>query len=278
MSRVSPLRHARSRALAGAFIAGAALLLVPSAADAHFVLQAPASWMSQTADGSPQKMFPCGDEGGGTASGAITAYQPGDKVTITINETVFHPGHYRIALATTNRSQLPPEPQVTPGGGSACGSVPVASPPVFPVLADGVFTHTAPFGGAQTIQVTLPNITCTKCTLQVLEFMSNHGAPCFYHHCADISIGAPVPDGGAHDASTGGDASAGGDASSGGDASGGGDDGGGTTGDGGSVHGGAPTGDTGGCALSVVSDSSVAPVAIVGLLGVASLMRRRRRR
>jgi uncharacterized protein (TIGR03382 family) len=24
--------------------------------------------------------------------------------------------------------------------------------------------------------------------LQVVEFMSSHGAPCFYHHCANIKI------------------------------------------------------------------------------------------
>src|SRR5262249_1447752 len=32
------------------------------------------------------------------------------------------------------------------------------------------------------------DVTCTQCTLQVLEYMSHHPAPCFYHHCADIAI------------------------------------------------------------------------------------------
>jgi hypothetical protein len=36
-------------------------------------------------------------------------------------------------------------------------------------------------------------VTCDHCTLQVIEFMSQHGAPCFYHHCADISIKAGKP-------------------------------------------------------------------------------------
>jgi MYXO-CTERM domain-containing protein len=35
--------------------------------------------------------------------------------------------------------------------------------------------------------------------LQVIEFMSNHGAPCFYHHCANITIEAG---GGGNDASS----------------------------------------------------------------------------
>jgi hypothetical protein len=53
--------------------------------------------------------------------------------------------------------------------------------------------------------VTLPpNVTCSHCTLQVIEFMSDHGlnnpGGCFYHHCADISVGdagAPPQDAGA---------------------------------------------------------------------------------
>jgi hypothetical protein len=36
------------------------------------------------------------------------------------------------------------------------------------------------------------NISCDHCTLQVIEFISNHAlnnpVGCFYHHCADISI------------------------------------------------------------------------------------------
>ena len=40
----------------------------------------------------------------------------------------------------------------------------------------------------------LPNITCEKCTLQIVQFMEDHGFnkdrgyP--YHHCADIKITA----------------------------------------------------------------------------------------
>ena len=170
----------------------AALLLGTQTASAHFILQAPSSWMSQDSTGSPQKMGPCGDEGGGTPTNAITPYRPGDVVTITIQEVVFHPGHYRVALSVNSRSELPAEPAVT-AASTPCGTAAVESPAVFPVLADGVLTHTSAFSGPQSIQVTLPSdVTCTKCTLQVIEFMSNHPlnnpGGCFYHHCADISI------------------------------------------------------------------------------------------
>ena len=94
----------------------------------------------------------------------------------------------------------------------ACGSAAIETTPVFPVLVDGALMHTTAFGGPQTFTVTLPaNMTCTRCTLQVEEFMSSHAlnnpGGCFYHHCADISIQAA--DGG----STGVGGSAGNDAS-----------------------------------------------------------------
>jgi len=187
----------------------ASVLVASSNAGAHFVLQSPPSWSSQDALGSPQKLGPCGDEAGGTPTSIVTAYQAGSTIDVTIDEKIFHPGHYRIALAVNDRSELPAEPPVT-AGSTACGSVPIASSPVFPVLADGVLVHTTAFSGPQTVKVTLPaNVTCTKCTLQVIEFMSNHPlnnpGGCFYHHCADLSIqttpvldaGRPVDEAGA---------------------------------------------------------------------------------
>jgi hypothetical protein len=171
-----------------------ATLLAPRVAPAHFLLRSPASWRVQNALGNPQKVGPCGDEGTAAATGAVTAFSPGETITLTLDETIFHPGHYRVALAVDDRGELPAEPPVTVGA-TACGSVPIMSPPLFPVLADGVLPHTNAFSGTRSIQVTLPsNVTCAHCTLQVLEFMSNHAAPCFYYHCADISIGTPSGD------------------------------------------------------------------------------------
>jgi hypothetical protein len=158
-------------------------------ASAHFVLQSPPSWRVLDAIGGPQKTGPCGDEAGGAETGIVTTYAPGETITITLDEVIHHPGHYRVALAVNDRSELPADPVVTPELGDPCGSAAIAEMPVFPVLADGVLVHTSPFSDPQSIQVTLPSdVTCAKCTLQVLEFMSSHGQPCFYYHCADIAI------------------------------------------------------------------------------------------
>lgn len=179
----------------------ACLCAAPSA-HAHFELMQPVNWVNQVTDGYPQKTGPCGNESPQAASGVVTEYRVGETIPISIRETVYHPGHYRISLAA-DQASLPPDPVVTPGG-SDCGSVPIATNPTLPVLADGLLVHSRPFSGPQTMQVALPaGMTCERCVLQVVEFMSNHGAPCFYYHCANIKItttgadaGVPGGDGG----------------------------------------------------------------------------------
>ena len=190
------------------WVAAACAALVATSAEAHFKLNAPASMTQQNTNGDPQKTAPCG--GAGTATNAVTTVQSGSMLTVTIAETVFHPGHYRVAIAQ-NETGLPPPPTVTPGGGDPCNSVPIAQNPMLPVLADGVFPHTQSFSSPQTTQIQLPaGYTCDNCVVQVLQYMKNHAAPCFYYHCAKVSITAgntPPPDAGmmaGDDAGTGG--------------------------------------------------------------------------
>jgi hypothetical protein len=179
-----------------AFLLAIAGVSIPAGARAHFILEAPPSWATLDTLGGPQKSAPCGQADPGQAAsptGIVTAFAPGETVTITINETVPHPGHYRVVLSATGQGGLPADPPVTAAGTDPCGSTVIQSPPVFPVLADGMLTHTGAFSAPQSFTVTLPtDVTCAKCTLQVAEFMSNHGlnnpGGCFYHHCADISI------------------------------------------------------------------------------------------
>lgn len=163
-------------------------------AHAHFILMKPDAWMSQNFLGDPQKIGPCGNNGGGTITGKITHFRPGETIEITVDETIYHPGHYRVALAVNSQDELPPAPPVTQVDDDPCGMTVIQDPPVFPILADNVLPHAAPFDGPQTFTVTLPSdVTCSKCTLQVIEYMSSHGQPCFYYHCAEIAIGVEAP-------------------------------------------------------------------------------------
>ena len=181
------LHNQIGRMVVTALLIGAGSVLTP--ARAHFVLVTPDSWMSQDSLGGPQKLGPCGNEGGGTATGDVTPFRPGQTIEVTVDETIFHPGHYRVALAVNDRSELPPPPAITAVDRDPCGRADIQEPPIFPILADNLLPHTQPFDAPQTFTVTLPSdVTCTRCTLQVIEYMANHGMPCFYYHCADISI------------------------------------------------------------------------------------------
>ncbi|HWU90610.1 MAG TPA: SCE4755 family polysaccharide monooxygenase-like protein, partial [Kofleriaceae bacterium] len=177
-----------------------AVLGLAATAEAHFKLNDPAALSQQSSLGDPQKSGPCGQADPGNPlvpTNMVTAVQSGTMLTISINETVFHPGHYRVALAQDMNS-LPADPPVT-AGSTACGSTVIDPNPTMPLLGDGLLQHTTSFGNApKTMQVPIPaGLTCTNCVLQVTQFMSNHGlnnpGGCFYHHCATVSISPDAP-------------------------------------------------------------------------------------
>jgi MYXO-CTERM domain-containing protein len=182
-------------------------LAVP--ASAHFNLTMPPSILDSSGGHDPQPggkgPTPCGPDSG--AAGTITPAMGGHALTIHIDEIVGHPGSYRFALAMKAESEFPTDDVVRDSGGKV---LPVLgpgmsatddyeNPPKFPVIADHVFAHTN-----QIVQsfpstavpgvVTLPNVNCDKCILQVDEFMAQHPsngpAGFMYHHCAYLKITA----------------------------------------------------------------------------------------
>lgn len=183
-----------------AFVA-AALFSVPAVSDAHFKLLEPASWLVATDRGDPQKAGPCGGDAksAGTPSNIVGKAVGGQALKVRVLETVYHPGHYRIALAVNSRDELPPDPVTTtrdsPKGPWSVWAV-VQSPPQKPVLADGLFPHYARPSQPQTFEtdVQLPNISCKKCTLQIVQWMAEHGfnnpGGYTYHHCSDLEVTA----------------------------------------------------------------------------------------
>lgn len=176
---------------------GLAVTLLPAIASAHFNLMEPPPSAVQSTTGDPQISAPCGPNGPGTPTGAVTTVMAGSTMTLTIKETITHYGHYRVAIAQ-DATGLPDDPPVTVGT-SECGSAPIEPNPTLPLLADGVFLHSSAFSGPQTVQIPIPaGMTCDNCVVQILEFMTNHDAPCFYYHCATVNvIAGPVPDAGA---------------------------------------------------------------------------------
>jgi hypothetical protein len=174
-----------------------AMVVLTPFAGAHFRLLEPQPWLMQNNLGDPQKLGPCGGTSAdsGTPTNAVNKIQGGQMLHIKLQETVFHPGHYRVALAVNSRSELPPDPPVTTRDtdkGPWSVSSAIASSPQIPVLADGLFVHTTRQTTPFETDVQLPNIHCEKCTLQIVEFMAEHGSNpdggYFYHHCAVLAI------------------------------------------------------------------------------------------
>jgi hypothetical protein len=189
------------------FAIGATAAIAPFAS-AHFKLLAPDSWVVESNLGDPQKLGPCGgtSKDGGMPTNLVTKVQGGSKLHIKLQETVYHPGHYRVSLAVNSRAELPEDPKVVtrdPAGAKEKGPQSVSAPidpnPKPPVLADGLFVHNMRPADQKSAppwetDIQLPNISCAKCTLQIVQFMAEHGVNAdggfFYHHCAELNITA----------------------------------------------------------------------------------------
>jgi len=73
-------------------------------------------------------------------------------------------------------------------------SAAIQNPVKPPVLVDGLWAHTARMTDPFETEIELPNINCKKCTLQIIQFMAEHGlnkdGDYSYHHCAELAITA----------------------------------------------------------------------------------------
>lgn len=173
-----------------------ACALVSANAGAHFKLLEPASWIEEDDRGDPQKLAPCGGTiaDPGTRTGVFTDVQGGQKLKVVVDETVFHPGHFRIALAR-RPNWLPDDPATTmkeTERGLRSDKAVIETNPQPPVIVDGLWPHTQQHDGTWETEITVPNIECDGCFLQVIQFMAEH--PGFreggfsYHHCAMLNI------------------------------------------------------------------------------------------
>jgi len=151
----------------------AALLLTTTAAHAHIAMMSPPP--RSTTD---LKTGPCG-RAGSTRGTNITTFRPGETITVAWDETVDHPGHYRIAFDDSGDDAF-----IDPNNPNDD----------FPsTLVDQIADKA---GGHYTQEVRLPTTPCTDCTLQLMQIMTT-AVPynSFYYQCADLVLaGDPVAD------------------------------------------------------------------------------------
>jgi len=95
------------------FFLAIGLAVVPTLSQAHFRLLSPASWIVENQLGDPQKGAPCGGTNAdfGKPTYAVTDVRGGSALHIKVQETVYHPGHYRVALAVNSPTSLPLDPK-----------------------------------------------------------------------------------------------------------------------------------------------------------------------
>ena len=161
--------------------------LTPREAGAHIeLLDPPQRYPAANQFDIPLKSAPCGDPANPPGTVPRTVLQPGATITVRWQAFVPHPGHFRIAFDPDGDDDLG-----GPGGYDDLYT------PGTEVLLDGI-----PVMGNQQsyeAQVALPDVTCTNCTLQLIQVMTDKmpwgpgGGSDLYYQCADIILD---PDGG----------------------------------------------------------------------------------
>ncbi|KPJ94667.1 MAG: hypothetical protein AMJ55_06010 [Gammaproteobacteria bacterium SG8_15] len=114
------------------------------------------------------KTGPCGDI---PRSLNPTTLNAGQQITVEWEETINHPGSYRIAFSPANDQGFDDN-----------------------VLYDAIDTQDGsdvPHFYSATI--TLPNMACEGCSLQLIQVMTDRNPPTMYYSCADIRLVADVP-------------------------------------------------------------------------------------
>ncbi|HSN98149.1 MAG TPA: SCE4755 family polysaccharide monooxygenase-like protein [Candidatus Nanopelagicales bacterium] len=135
--------------------------------------------------GPEQKTGPCGMANSVRGS-TITTYEPGATITVSWQEPVDHPAHYRILFAADG-SAFPdpvsetdfctPGQELTPGSGIWC-------------LADNIPDMASNANNmSYSTTATLPDVTCDNCTLQLVQWMNGAAAGQeLYYKCADLVL------------------------------------------------------------------------------------------
>lgn len=120
------------------------------------------------------KAGPCG---GVARLAAPAVYAPGTTITVNWEETINHPGRFEFYFSQA---------------GDANFGTPIA-------VRNKLAAENAAIVGTNYRQysasITLPNVTCTDCTLQMIQVMTETNPPSLYYACADVRLqaGAPMP-------------------------------------------------------------------------------------
>ena len=133
----------------------------------------PGSTLEPRSESSGLKTEPCGDVDPSTDSDDIKVLKAGDQLKVYWEETINHPGWFRIAFSKDGKTGFDDN-----------------------VLKDdikddqdGYVSYNDPDTWHQfSTTVTLPDIECDKCTIQLIQVMTDRDPPTNYYSCADIKL------------------------------------------------------------------------------------------
>ena len=170
-----------------ALAAIAALSAFAPPATAHIALLSPKPRSAELKDG------PCGAGPSETRTTGVTTFRSGQKITVTWKETIGHPGHYRISFDPNGVGAF-----VDPKSFTDLDTAPS-------VLLDNIADKSGTQSYSQ--EVTLPDVECDKCTLQLIQVMTDKppygDGNDLYYQCADIVLARDAAPVGSDDAGAG---------------------------------------------------------------------------
>jgi MYXO-CTERM domain-containing protein len=174
-------------------------LMGSASAEAHLdLLSPPARAMGQEGDGTQLKNKPCGQSSNARTTDRVTKLQGGRRLDILIKEYIDHPGYFAVAFDPDGDDSFP-----FPRAGTDLLDVETDDPKAqFPVDGKSVLGVRADKDGncagenaehTCSIPITVPNLSCRNCTLQVTQMMydsvgDHNEANDLYYQCADIEI------------------------------------------------------------------------------------------
>ncbi len=156
-----------------------------ASAQAHVRLKYPTPRYAEVPGDSDAQLKdgPCGVTGDARTSdqSRVSVFEPGETITVKFTETINHSGFFRISFDDSGQDAFQFPTSMSQ----------VQSTPVLPVLVDGIADGPA---GDYTQEITLPNMECENCTLQLIQVMTEYSAngpwdaDNIYFQCADIVL------------------------------------------------------------------------------------------
>lgn len=167
------------------------LVTLSAVSSAHVDLSAPAPRAHGETEGN-LKSGPCGQTANARTEN-VTVFAPGESITVEWNEYIDHPSYFRIAFdddgddgfLQRQDGQTDPNADDPEAMEAALGM----DAEILAIVAEENDTTSGQSTDVRTVTVTLPDIECDNCTLQLTQYMYDNPAQ-GYFQCADIVLRA----------------------------------------------------------------------------------------